>query len=259
VLLAYEQTGYDAIVRGRLPDLLPAWSVQRLVAAGANAIKVLLYYNAFDETSNNSVKQAFVERIGSECVAEDVPFFLEIVTYDDAIDDEHGLVYALKKPQLVTHAISEFTKSCYRVDVLKVEAPVNLAFVAGTRAFAGREAYSYQEAMRFFREAAFAATKPFIYLSAGVTMKMFLETLELAKEAGVDYAGVLCGRATWQDGVVTYAKQGVAGLEAWLADCGVENITALNTQLTSSAKPWWTIYGGRENIEIEKSGWHFAE
>lgn len=252
VLLAYEQTGYDATVKGRLPDLLPAWSVLRLVAAGANAVKVLLYYNSFDEVPINTVKQAFVERIGGECVAEDVPFFLEIVTYDATIGDEQGLAYALKKPQLVTQAVAEFTQSRYRVDVLKVEAPVNLAFVAGTRTFARQEAYSRQEAMRLFREAAAAATRPFIYLSAGVRMDVFLETLELATEAGVDFAGVLCGRATWQDGVAAYTKQGVPGLEAWLASSGVQNITALNTQLAWGAKPWWTVYGGHENIKVDR-------
>ena len=49
VLLAYEKTGYDANVKGRLPDLLPEWSVRRLVEADADAIKILLYYNPFDE------------------------------------------------------------------------------------------------------------------------------------------------------------------------------------------------------------------
>jgi hypothetical protein len=43
VLLAYEETGYDATVKGRLPDLLPPWSVRRLLAAGADTIKLLLY------------------------------------------------------------------------------------------------------------------------------------------------------------------------------------------------------------------------
>ena len=45
VLLAYEKTGYDTKDDSRLPDLLPEWSVRRLVDAGASAIKILLYYN----------------------------------------------------------------------------------------------------------------------------------------------------------------------------------------------------------------------
>jgi tagatose 1,6-diphosphate aldolase len=67
VLLAYEKSGYDFRVKGRLPDLLPQWSVRRLVEAGAQAIKILMYYNPFDEAHINSVKQAYIEGIGAEC------------------------------------------------------------------------------------------------------------------------------------------------------------------------------------------------
>src|SRR5262245_45743101 len=83
VLLAYGKTGYDAAVKGRLPDLLPEWSVRRLVEGGANAIKILLYYNAFDDAGITTIKHAFIERIGAECAALDVPFFLEPLAYDD--------------------------------------------------------------------------------------------------------------------------------------------------------------------------------
>src|SRR6266566_3352898 len=58
VLLAYEKSGYDFSTKGRMPDLLPEWSVRRLVEAGAQAIKILMYYNPFDEAQINSVKQA---------------------------------------------------------------------------------------------------------------------------------------------------------------------------------------------------------
>ena len=53
--------------------------------------------------------------------------------------------------------------------------------------------------------------KPFIYLSAGVSNPVFIETLELAGESGTKFNGVLCGRATWKEGIPVYAKQG-AGL-----------------------------------------------
>jgi len=145
---------------------------------------------------------------------------------------------------------AEFSQPRYGVDVLKVEILVNLQFVEGTRAFAGTAAYTRQEALRHFREAASAASKPFIYLSAGVSDEVFRESLELAAEAGTNFSGVLCGRATWQDGIPVFARQGYAALEAWLEDRGVRNIEALNAVLAQGAKPWWTIYGGRENIEV---------
>ena len=104
--------------------------------------------------------------------------------------------------------------------------------------------------MDLFRTSASAASLPFIYLSAGVTDEIFRETLELAAEAGTPFSGVLCGRATWQDAIPVYAKEGVGALEAWLEDRGVQNIIALNEVLVKGAKPWWTIYGGKENIEV---------
>jgi tagatose 1,6-diphosphate aldolase len=251
VLLAYEKTGYDVSVKGRLPDLLPEWSVRRLVEVGADAIKILLYYNPFDEERINTIKHAFIERIGAECAAVDVPFFLEPLAYDDAIGDEKSFEFAKVKPKYVTRYMEEFSKPRYSVDVLKVEVPVNLKYVEGTRAFAGGEAaYSHQEAMSHFRAAANAATKPFIYLSAGVTDEIFRETLEIAAEAGTPFSGVLCGRATWQDAIPVFAKEGVGALESWLEDRGVQNIEALNQVLAKGAKPWWGIYGGKENIEV---------
>lgn len=250
VLLAYEKTGYDVSDARRLPDLLPEWSVRRLIEAGADVIKILLYYNAFDEARANTIKHAFIERTGAECAAYDVPFFLELVTYDNAIGDVQGLEYARKKPDHVIGAMSEFTAPQYGIDVLKVEVPVNLAFVEGTRAFQGTAAYTRQDALRLFREAASVATRPFIYLSGGVAAEVFREALEMAGEAGANFAGVLCGRANWQGGVPAYARGGTEGLMAWLEDQGVQNITALNAVVARTAKPWWTIYGGKGNLEV---------
>ena len=250
VLLAYEKTGYDADKPGRLPDLLPEWSVRRLVEAGANAIKILLYYDPEDEPEINTVKHAFIERVGAECAANDVPFFLEPISYSDKISDEKGLEFAKAKPRLVTKYMEEFSKPEYGVDVLKVEVPVNVKYVEGSPAFAGQAAYSLDEAKQYFRTAAQAARRPFIYLSAGVTDEVFRATLELAAEADTGFAGVLCGRATWQDGIKEYGQGGAAALEKWLNSRGVQNIQALNEVLQRGAKPWYDFYGGLDNIEV---------
>jgi tagatose 1,6-diphosphate aldolase len=241
LLLAYENSGYDNTRPGRLPDLLDVWSVRRLVAAGADCIKILLYYTPFDPPAINDIKHAWVERIGSECTAADVPFFLEFVGYEEG-GDEKSLAFARKKPEVVAKSMAEFSKPQYGVDVLKVEVPVNMAFVAGTKACKGESAYTRDEAKEHFRRAAAAAKKPFIYLSAGVSNDVFSETLELAAESGVNFSGVLCGRATWKDGIPVYAKQGVKALEEWLADQGVKNIRNVNDRI-KAAKPWFGFYG----------------
>ncbi|HUS07993.1 MAG TPA: tagatose 1,6-diphosphate aldolase [Bryobacteraceae bacterium] len=237
LLLAYEATGYDNTQPGRLPDLLPQVSVKRIQDWGADAVKILIYYSPFDDPKVNDIKHAFVERIGAECEYYEMPFFLEFVGYDPAGGDEKGLEFARKKPEVVIGSMQEFSKPQYNVDMLKVEVPINAEYVEGSSVYKGQKAYSAQEAKELFKRAASVATKPFIYLSAGVGNAQFVESLRMAEEAGTDYSGVLCGRATWKEGIPVYAKQGASALEDWLSDQGVKNIQAVNAAI-QGAKPW---------------------
>lgn len=242
LLLAYEESGYDNTTPGRLPDLLPHESARRLKEQGANAVKILLYYTPFEQSDINDIKHAFIERIGDECRAVDIPFFLEFVGYDANGADEKGLDYARRKPEIVIKSMQEFAKPQYGVDVLKVEVPINMKFVSGTESFGGTAAYSRDEAMAHFRAAATATPLPFIYLSAGVSNAQFTETLDLAAEAGIRFAGVLCGRATWADGITVYGQEGAGAFRAWLENQGVANIQAVNECL-KAASPWYSFYG----------------
>lgn len=242
ILLAYEKSGYDKTGPGRRPDLLPDWSVRRLVEAGATAVKVLMYYTPYDPKEINEEKHAFIERIGAECTALDVPFFLEFIGYEDGVD-EKGPEYAPKKPEIVTKSMEEFSKDRYGVDVLKVEVPINLKFVEGTKAFKGPKVWTKKQAIEAFQKSAGVARKPFIYLSAGVSNDEFTETLELVAEANVNWCGVLCGRATWKEGIPVYGKSGAKALEDWLNDQGVKNIKAVNDRVKANARPWFKFYG----------------
>jgi tagatose 1,6-diphosphate aldolase len=246
LLLAYEKTGYDKTGPGRLPDLLDHWSARRLKDAGADCVKVLLYYTPTDGKEINDRKHAWVERIGDECRANDIPFFLEFVGYEEGADDK-GMEYARKKPDIVRESMAEFSKEKYGVDVLKVEVPVNMKFVEDTKSFGGQKAYTRQEAIDHFRRAAEVASKPFIYLSAGVSNAEFNESLALAAEAGVKFNGVLCGRATWKDGIPVYAKHGPEAFRKWLQNEGVKNIENVNQSLKSAA-PWLSLYELQEPV-----------
>jgi tagatose 1,6-diphosphate aldolase len=246
LLLAYEESGYDNTKPGRLPDLLPHVSAKRIADWGANAVKILLYYSPFDDTQVNDIKHAFIERIGSECEDLQVPFFLEFVGYDPKGGDEKGFEFAKLKPQVVIGSMEEFSKPQYKVDVLKVEVPINANYVEASSVYKGQKAQSRAEALDLFRKAASVAKKPFIYLSAGVGNAQFVEELGMAAEAGTDFSGVLCGRATWKEGIPIYGKQGAKALEDWLNTEGVKNIEAVNAAI-KPAKPWW-----------EKAGVHAA-
>ena len=234
LLLAYELSGYDTTSAGRMPDLLPDLSARRIHNLGADAVKILIYYSPEEDPKINTIKHAFVERIGSECEQVGIPFFLEFIGYDPAGGDEKGLAFAKQKPEIVIASMADFSKPQYYVDMLKVEVPINAEYVEGSSVYKGEKAYTRQDALGLFKKASDLAQKPFIYLSAGVSNAQFVESLTMASEAGTDYSGVLCGRATWKEGIPVFAKQGGNALEDWLSDQGVKNINAVNAAISGA-------------------------
>src|SRR5215469_1591974 len=236
LILAYEVSGYDQDLPGRLPRTLTGMTVAKLQEDGADAVKALLYYCPSSKAGINVMKQDWVTRIGEECLKADIPFFLELVSYHDDMD-EKSEAFARRKPEIVKRSIEEFCKPLYAVDVLKVGVPVNMNFVESWTLPRSEAVYTHEEAILHFRQASQAATLPFIYLSEGVSNELFVDALELAAEAGCEFSGVLCGRATWQDGVPVFVEQGAAALEGWLEEEGVRNIQNVNAHL-GPARPW---------------------
>ena len=233
LLVAYEKTGYDKTVPGRYPDLVENVSVQRLKANGADAVKVLLYIDIDEDRAVNDVKEAFIERIASECKTEDIPFFLELVSYDAKVTDEKE--YAKLKPRKVIEAMKLYSQERFGVDVLKVEVPVNMKYVEG---FAENEVlHTKEEAAAFYKEQSDATSLPFIFLSAGVSAQLFQDTLRFAKESGSTFNGVLCGRATWAGATKAYQEGGEAATIKWLETIGKQNIVELDAVLQETATP----------------------
>nr|WP_288932976.1 tagatose-bisphosphate aldolase [uncultured Streptococcus sp.] len=236
LLLAYEKTGYDTSSTKRLPDCLDLWSAKRIKEQGADAVKFLLYYDVDSSDELNQQKQAYIERVGSECVAEDIPFFLEILAYDEKIADAASAEYAKVKPRKVIEAMKVFSDPRFNIDVLKVEVPVNVKYVEGFGD--GEVVHTKAEAAAFFKEQDEATNLPYIYLSAGVSAKLFQETLVFAHESGANFNGVLCGRATWAGSVKDYIEQGEEAARKWLRTTGFENIDELNKVLQQTATSW---------------------
>lgn len=230
LLLAYEVTGYKD--EFRLLNLTDGLSVKRIAELGADAVKVLLYYDVDDTNENNEKKKATIERIGDECFANDMPFFLEIITYDNKIIDEKE--FAKVKPHKVNEAAREFSKKRYNVDVLKLEVPINIKYTEG---FTKDFVMSKNEARQAFLDQTKATNLPYIFLSAGVSMDLFIETLKFAEESGAQFHGVLCGRATWKDGVAEFINEEKKGKD-WLKTKGTDNILKLNKVIQEVAKPW---------------------
>lgn len=236
LLLSYEKTGYDTTEPGRMPDLIANQSGLRIKNEGGDAIKFLLYYDPDEGQEINDKKKAFVERVGAEAKANELPFFLELLTYDSKIEDTKSAEFAKVKANKVLQAMKEFSAPQYDVTVLKVEIPFNLKFVEG---FNGNNevVYTHEQAKDLLKQQSDITDLPFIFLSAGVTSEEFIAEIKMAEEAGADFNGVLCGRATWKPAIKPFAGESEAAGRKWLSTKGKENIENLN-QALKGAKSW---------------------
>jgi len=263
LLLAYEESGYERAGpegRERISRLLESWSVEKAQRAGADAVKLLIYYHPDASAGVRRRQQEIIKRVGEECARADMPFLLELVSY--ALDEEgtNSPEFARRKPELVIRGAAEFSKSLYKVDILKLEFPADLKYVAefSKGAFDGVErppVYSLEEVRRFCQELNEAAGVPWVILSAGVDIEEFLIQVRLAAEAGA--SGFLCGRAIWKDVMEFYPDR--AEMEGWLRTRGVYNFLRANSY-AELALPWLCHrrFAGPEGLELAQlsPNWH---
>lgn len=243
LLLSYEKTGYDTSEPGRMPDLIANQSGLRIKNEGGDAIKFLVYYDPDEGEEINDNKKAFVERVGAEAKANELPFFLELLTYDSRIEDTKSAEFAKVKANKVLQTMKEFSQPQYEVTVLKVEIPFNIKFVEG---FNGNNnvVYTQEQAKDLLKKQSEITDLPYIFLSAGVTSEEFIAEIKMAEEVGAKFNGVLCGRATWKPAIKPFASEGEEVGRKWLAMQGKENIENLNKAL-KGAKSW------RDKLTVE--------
>lgn len=238
ILRAYETDRYGG-ASDTVTTLPSTESVYRLAQRGADAIKLHMYYDPDGPGDEKAAKQALIERVGAECEANDLPFLFEPLSYREGLEP-NSAEFAIAKPDIVCRSVEEFSKQGYRIDVLKIEFPVDLAFVAGTESANGRDQAaicSKEEAMDHYRATADAARCPFVFLSAGVTLDAFAEGLELAGEAGVAYSGFLCGRAVWRPAIDIFGQGGPSTLADWARSEGQSRLRRLAKIAHETAVP----------------------
>ncbi len=217
-MMAYEADAYRISSEDRITVLPENLSVADFPAMGVRQLKFFLWYAPDGAPALNARKEALVQSLGAECRAFGVSFMMEPLVYDRAAAPGTA-DFAARKPDLVRRAVATFAEPRFGVDILKVEVPVDLAFVEGT----GQPQRSRREAAEAFRQAARPAAErgvPLVYLSAGVPFNRFEASLVMAREAGVRFAGFMCGRAIWTDAIGVFGRDGEAAMRDWLADEG---------------------------------------
>ena len=132
--------------------------MKRIVDWGADAVKILIYYSPFDDAAVNDIKHAFIERIGAECETYEIPFFLEFVGYDPKGGDEKGLEFAQQKPEIVKKSMEVFSRAAVsRRCAESRSARSTPNSWKAPAVYKGQKAYTRDEALRHFREAAAVA------------------------------------------------------------------------------------------------------
>ena len=160
LLLCTEKTGYEEIGQDRKTEI--EHRVKELKEMGAQAIKILLFFNPFGETAEDQYRTA--NQISLECQQENLPYFFEIVTYGEG-------------ENLVRHSVEYFLERKFWASVFKIEFP-------------GSEE-ECQKVTKMLGET------EWIMLTAGIDYDEFCRRLSIACQNGC--SGFLAGRSVWKD------------------------------------------------------------
>lgn len=162
-LLPIEETGYTDEEGERVTKL--KYSIDELEEAGAEGVKLLIYYHPDAKTRDKQIETAgAVMEMAKE---KDLPFFLELVTYNHKPDEF-----------LILPSLVQFIKAGVIPDVYKLEYP-------------GSDG-GCMEVSRILKDI------PWILLTKGATFDDFYTQLGHAAKAGC--SGFLAGRSLWQEG-----------------------------------------------------------
>lgn len=176
-LLPVEKTGFIDEDGEKVTQL--EYSVAQIKDLGASGVKLLIYFNPTAKSATKQLETAL--KVLIDCQQNNLPFFLEIVTYDTnpglSTQIQSGIVGS--KAGLVIESVRSFIEAGVVPDVWKLEYPGD-------------------------KEACIEITNlvgeiPWILLTGGTTFEIFQEELEIAIKAGA--RGFLAGRALWQEGL----------------------------------------------------------
>ncbi len=177
-------TGDPAVLK---TGLVEGWDPARMARVGGSGVKLLVYYHP--EAPQAGEVEALVRRVGAQCAEAEIPLYLEPLSYDPA--DPSRPLSSAQRRAVVVETARRLTP--LGVDILKAEFPVNAVEETDERVW--REAC---------QELTTASRVPWVLLSAGVSLPVFVRQTSVACEAGA--SGVIAGRALWNEAVTANAE-----------------------------------------------------
>jgi tagatose 1,6-diphosphate aldolase len=234
LLVSLEETGYSGEAEARITTLLPDWNVGKIKKMGATAAKLLLYYRP--DLGIASKQLDTVKRLADECLAEDIPFVVEPVSYKVGEVESEPQNFARIKPQLVIETAQQIT--ALPIDILKAEFPADLKYEKDE-----------SKLLELCHQLDEASQVPWVILSAGVNFELFYREVEIACQAGA--SGFLAGRALWQEATqISSRHERLKFLETTV----VERLQSLTKVANSYGTPW---HAKLKASEVDEN-WHRA-
>ena len=213
--VALEATGYGGEAAARESKILDGWSVAKAKRMGANAVKLLVYYNPQAPTAQ--AIEDLVAQIAGDCVELDIPLLLEPLSY--SLDSTRKKLSGAERREVVIETARRLTP--IGGDILKAEFPLDID--------AYPEPQIWKEACAELTQ---TSTLPWVLLSASVDYPTYLRQTVVACEQGA--SGVAVGRAIWKEA----AELQAGDRRDFLVDTALERMLRLTSLVDALAVPW---------------------
>lgn len=231
LLLTLEDFAVEEGPGGRRTRVLPGWSVSRIKRAGADGVKLLLWYRPDAEPAVIAHQKALVRAVGEACADMDIVFLLELLVFpfaaaagvaQDYVEDK------TRRPELVLRSLEDFADPSYGIDIYKLESPIPAA------ALPDPDGEGAAEAQQWFDRLDAMVDRPWVMLSAGAGMDAFRRVLTYAYRAGAH--GYLAGRAIWWEAFNAWPD--AAAMDRQLQTEGAAYMREINDLTDATATPW---------------------
>lgn len=224
LIVAVEETGYEADAHDRRTALIPGFDPAKAVRMGASAAKLLLYFHPKAGRAAEQIET--VIEVAEQCSKVELPLIVEPLSF--SIEPDNPLSSAEKREVVVETAQS---LSALDIDMLKLEFPVD--------SLADDDRTNWAAACR---DVTSVSQVPWLLLSAGVGFELFEEQSGIACDAGA--SGVLAGRAVWREAT---SSSGAERLQ-FLTTTAVERMTALRAVVVERARPFNSVFAAPEAV-----------
>ncbi len=229
MIATVDESGYKGDQSARRTSLLADWGVAKACLAGADGIKLLVYYHPDAPTAPEI--ETLVHQVAEECKQHDVAMFLESRAY--SLSRSSNKLSPEDRHRVVIETARRLTP--LGADVFKAEFPMDIASDVTQAAWS-----------KACSDLSLSSAIPWVLLSGKAGFEIFLRQVTIACEEGA--SGVAVGRAVWQEA----ANMEGEARSHYLQNTVHERMERLTSVCNALAKPWTAFY----NLPVPNVDWY---